>query len=291
MSNKNKYIILSTILIQTTIIFIYDLLIMSMGSQNIIERVTPFFNMFMIIPFSLAILAFISMKKLDYYVEREAELKLLKANMENTEELITILNAHKSDYMTHLQSISALIYLEEYEELSKYLEGITKDYNYSKEIIKFGHPALTALINTKREIAREKGIFFYIKVNCEIDDIEISSWDLCSLVSNVLENAIEAVLAEEGKKWVKIIVNYNDGSYVFEIENKGHINDAIINKLFVEPGITTKASTGRGYGLYLAKKIVDRYGGAIDTSNTDYGTVISKVWLPGEVRHVDKKAI
>lgn len=262
-----------------------------MNSLDIIVKARSFVYIVMIIPFTLVIFAFISMKKLDYYVEKEAELKLLKANMENTEELITILNAHKSDYMTHLQSISALIYLEEYEELSKYLEGITKDYNYSKEIIKFGHPALTALINTKREIAREKGIFFYIKVNCEIDDIEISSWDLCSLVSNLLENAIEAVLAEEGKKWVKIIVNYNEGSYVFEIENKGRINDFIINKLFVEPGITTKASTGRGYGLYLSKKIVDRYGGYIGTSNTEYGTVIFTVRLPGEVKNVDKKAM
>lgn len=258
---------------------------------NIVKNGVPILNMIMIVPFSLTIFSFVAMKKLDYYVEKEAELKLVKANMENTEELITILNAQRSDYLAHLQSISALIYLEEYEELSKYLKGITKEYNYTNEIIRFGHPALTALINTKREIAREKGIFFYTKVNYEIEDIEISSWDLCSLISNLIENAIEGVLTDEGKKWIKIIVNYKYGNYVFEIENKGHIDEAVMQKLFVEPGITTKASTGRGYGLYLSQKIVDKYGGNIDVNNTDYGTVISTVRLPGEVRNNDKKVI
>lgn len=264
---------------------------MNINSIGIIEKARTFFYMLMIIPFTLAIFAFISMKKLDYYVEKEAELKLVKANMENTEELITILNAQKSDYLAHLQSISALIYLEEYEELSKYLKGITKEYNYTNEIIRFGHPALTALINTKREIAREKGIFFYTKVNSEIDNIEVPSWDLCSLISNLIENAIEEVLTKEGKKWIKIILSYNDGNYVLEIENKGHIEETVISKLFIEPGITTKASTGRGYGLYLSQKIVNKYGGDIDINNTDYGTVISTVRLPGEVKNNDKKVI
>ena len=154
--------------------------------------------------------------------------------------------------------------------------------------MRFGHPALTTLINAKREIALEKGIFFYVKCNRKIDYVEIDSWDLCSLISNVIENAIEGVSMLKGKKWVKIIVDYTDEGFIFEIENRGNIKEEIIKKLF-QPGVTNKASSARGYGLYISKKIVDKYGGAIEIKNTDNGTVMLTIQLPRTVDSYDKK--
>ncbi|SHJ97088.1 sensor histidine kinase [Paramaledivibacter caminithermalis] len=288
MKNRNKYIIILTMLFQSMVIIILDYFILNSVTLNMI-RENIFLNYVLMIVIAVTtVLMFISLKKFSYYEKKEAEFKLIKANMESTEELINLLKSQRDDYLTHIQSINALVYLEEYKELSKYLKGISENYRFNCEIIKVGHPALTALINVKREIARKKGIFFYVKCKEQIKDMEIPSWDLCSLFSNLFENAIEAALMAEGKKWIKLIINYYEDNYVFQIENTGQIEETIMNNLFKQ-GNTSKSSPGRGYGLYISKKIVDKYEGNIDIKNTNLGTVVATIKLPGKVENYDKK--
>lgn len=250
-----------------------------------LKKSIPFFNFLIAVT---TILMLISLKKLSYYEKKEAEFKLMKANMESTEQLLNLMHTQRHDYLTHIQSIGALLYLEEYEELSDYLKGISKEYRFTSEIVRIGHPALTALINTKKEIAHRKGIMFYIKCKTKINYLEIDSWDLCSMFSNLIENALEAASMSEGKRWIKVIVDYYDESFIFEVENTGHINKDILEKLF-EAGITSKASTGRGYGLYISKKIVNKHNGDIELKNTNHGTVISTIKLPRVAKKYNKK--
>lgn len=285
MKNKNKYIILSTMLIQLTVILIFNLTILTSNSIIAVKRSIPFFDVVVSI---ITIFMFISIKKLSYYEKKEAEFELMKANMENTEELISLLHTQRHEYLTHIQTIGAMLYLGEYEELSNYLRGISEEYKFTHETVDFGHPALTALINAKREMAWKKGIFFYINCKKEIDSIEVDPWGLCSLISNVIDNAIEAVSMQEGKKWIKIVVDYSNGNFIFEIENRGYIEKDIMKILF-QPGSTSKVSIGRGYGLHIAKEIVDKYRGSIEVKNTDNGTVLAVIELPREGFSNDEK--
>ena len=287
LKNKNRYVILSTTLFQVLIISIFTLLINTSVTLNNLKKSIPVFNFFIAVT---TVLMFISVKKLRYSEKKEAEFELMKSNMENVEELISLINTQKHNYITHIQAIGALLYLEEYEELSRYVKGISKEYSFTSEVIRLGHPALTAIINTKREIARKKGIFFHIKCEKKVDNIVMESWDLCNLLDNVIENAIEAALMAEDKKWIKLIVGYHNESFIFEIENKGHIEEDIIKRLF-KLGTTSKDSPGRGYGLYISKKIVDNHGGTIDIKNTGHGSVICTIKLPREADNYDKKAV
>lgn len=285
MRNINKYVIIATMLLQSTIIIVFNISILGSHSLDSLRNSVPFFNSVVAIT---TVLMLISFKKVSYYDKKETELKLIKVNMQNTEQLLNLMHSQKHDYLTHIQSIGALLYLEEYEELAKYLKGISKEYRFTSEIVNLGHPALTALINAKREIAREKGIFFYVKCKQKIDNMEIPSWDLCSLFSNLIENAIEGALMSDGKQWIKLIVDYSDNNIIFEIENTGQIEEKIMNNLF-QQGNTSKTSTGRGYGLYISRKIVDKNKGDINIENTNHGTVLSIIQLPGEVGIYDKK--
>lgn len=288
MENKIKYTIILTMLLQSSIIVLFNILILNLVTLNVIKEGIIFFYILVIITAITTVLMFISLKKFSYYEKKEAEFKLIKANMENTEELIKLLHSQRHDYLTHIQSIGALLYLEEYKELAKYLKGISKEYRFTSEIVRIGHPALTALINAKREIAREKGIFFYVKCKRKIYNMEIPSWDLCSLFSNVVENAIEAASMTQGKKWIKLIIDYCDNNFIFEIENTGQIEENIMKDLFKQ-GNTSKSSAGRGYGLYISKKILDKYEGSIDIKNTTESTVVSTITLTGEVGNYDKE--
>lgn len=275
-------------LFQAIIISILNGIIWNSNTLNIIEE-NIFFNYILtVIIVITTTLIFISLKKFSYYEKKEAEFKLIKANMKNTEELINLLHSQRLEYLTHIQSIGALVYLEEYEELSKYLKGISKNYRFNGGIISAGHPALTALINAKREIAREKNIFFYTRIKQKLNCMNIPSWDLCILFSNLIENAIEAASMTEGKKWMKVVIDYYNNNFVFEIENTGQMENNIMKNLFKQ-GNTSKASSGRGYGLYISKKILDKYDGSIDIKNTDIGTVLCTVTLPREVGNYNEE--
>lgn len=275
-------------LFQSMVIIILNFLILNSVTLNVIKESIFFFYILIIVTAITTVFMFISLKKFSYYEKKEAEFRLMKTNMGNTEELIKLLHSQRYDYLTHIQAIGALLYLEEYEELTSYLKGISKENRFTSEIVRLGHPALTALINVKREIAREKGIFFYVKCKRKIYNIDIHSWDLCSLFSNLIENAIEASLMTEGKKWIKLIVDYCNNNFIFKIENTGQIEENIMKDLFKQ-GNTTKSSAGRGYGLYISKKIVDKYEGRIDIKNTDEDTVVSTIILSGKVGNYGKE--
>lgn len=272
-------------LIQLAVILVFNITIVTSHSLINIKKSIPFFDIVVSI---ITIFMFISIKKLSYYEKKEVEFEIMKSNMENTEELITLLHTQRHEYLTHIQIIGAMLYLKEYEELSNYLRGISEEYKFTHETVGFGYPALTALINAKREMAWKKGIFFYINCKKKIDSIEADAWELCSLISNVIDNAIEAVSMLEGKKWIKIIVDYSGGNFVFEIENRGYIGEELMKKLF-HPGTTSKTSIGRGYGLHISKEIVDKYKGSIDIRNTDNGTVIAVIELPERSFKNDEK--
>ncbi|SNT22011.1 Sensor_kinase_SpoOB-type, alpha-helical domain [Anaerovirgula multivorans] len=287
MKSKGNYIIISTILFQGILILLFTSSILRAYSLEILKKNIPFINIVII---ATTILIIISFKRLRLYEARQIELKLIKTNMEAVEKLITILRTERHDYIAHIQCIQALAYLEEYEELAEYVQGISTNYRVTNQMIRVGHPALTALLNSKREVAQEKGINFTINCRYKLDTISISAWELCSLVSNLIENAIEAACMTAGEKWIQFTIDYYENSYVLEIENTGQIDFELINILY-EPGTSTKDSVARGYGLHICKKILEKYQGTIEFKNTHSNTVIFTVRLPRGEYNYDSKAI
>jgi sensor histidine kinase regulating citrate/malate metabolism len=104
-----------------------------------------------------------SIKKINKYRYKEIENKLLKNTLSNTESLLTLFRSQRHSYINHIQTIKSMLYLEEYSDLMDYLEGISEEYRNVSELIRVGNPALTALLNIKKEIAEKKGIQLYIE--------------------------------------------------------------------------------------------------------------------------------
>jgi len=258
-NNINKYILITTILLQSVLIILCNITILSSFSLDNLKSNILVFNILIIVT---TFLVFLSLKQVNYYDKKDIELKLLKSSMKQVEDLINLLRSQRHDYLTHMQTIGAMAYLEEYEELKEYLKEISCEYRHTGELIRIGDPALTALINTKKEIASKKNISFYVKCKSKIKTSRISSWELCSLFSNLIENAIESCINTKTNKWIKVTIDNNDSDLVFIVENSGKIEEDIFPEIF-SPGVTSKGSVGRGFGLYICKKIVDKYRGVL----------------------------
>jgi len=260
---------------------------MGASSLTSLKKIIPLLNIVITV---LTVFMLTSFKKANNYIKKETELQLLKNSMKNTEELLSLLRSQRHDYLGHIQAIGALLYLKEYDELSEYISGISKEYRFTNEIIRLGHPILTALINTKKGIIEEKGIAFHVKCKHRVLVLDMNSWELSSLISNLIENAIEAAMTTEGDRWIKFTVDYCSNNYIFEIENTGQIRQDILEDI-LKPGVSSKSSVGRGYGLFIVKNILNNYNGTVSFQNTKQNSVKFTIILPGEDIVYDKKNI
>ncbi|NLC07517.1 MAG: GHKL domain-containing protein [Syntrophomonadaceae bacterium] len=277
MFKDNNLLMISTILIETLFIVLMNQQIYLAHDITNLKVLLPLANVLVVFMGGLALF---SIKGIERNVKKRVEVNLLKAHLQQVEGLLNSLQSQKHEHARHIQVIQAMLYLEEIDKAKEYIDGIAQAYQPSDGIIHVGHPALTALLNSKCKVAETKGIDFAFSVKCNPLNIKMHPWDLCSILGNLLDNAMEAAVQNTGNRRVALEIKYEDNQYVMYIYNNGPAITAKERKRLFEPGFTTKNSEARGYGLYLVKKLVDRYGGNIEVKSGERTSFI--VHLPDQ---------
>lgn len=145
--------------------------------------------------------------------------------------------------------IEHMIMGKDYVQLSDYKENT-------------GNSIVDMLLHYKVNLMKKYGIT--LESHIEIpDDVDVDDTDLCVIVGNSLDNAIEAVKGLQ-KKEMKIIscdIIYRKGALVIRIEN---MYDGERKKDSKGNYISTKKDdANHGIGLYSVKKIVEKYNGLL----------------------------
>ena len=101
-------------------------------------------------------------------------------------------------------------------------------------------------------------------------------FDLCTIISNLLDNALEAVeLLEKDKRWITMIFRYDDLMVYCNVVNPyaGGLN------IYKNKILSKKNTKNHGYGLINVKHSVDIYNGSIDitTENGVFHVLIALV--------------
>ena len=281
-------IVLLTLLIQSLLIITINHCILSAQDLNILKQLLPWVNFIVLIILALTML---SIKQLEEDVENRTKIKLLRKHVLEMESLNLLLRSQKHEYARHVQYIQSLAYIRRYDELMDYINALAKEYRHTENLINTGHPAITTLINTKRNTAESQGIEFVVAVKSDLSKLTVPPWDLNSILGNLIENAMEAAL-EASHPRVAIEFSHQNCQYVFYIANNGA---TILDKNRIyELGYSTKGSSSRGYGLFVVKKLVDQYSGDIEISCgkkthftvklPDGGLVDDKFYLPEDSR-------
>ena len=108
-------------------------------------------------------------------------------------ELNNRLRANRHDYLNNMQIVYGMVELGEYEELREYLEPMYKDIMKTSKALKTAVPALNALLMAKMSEAEDREIDFYLEVKSSLKEFDISDWELCRILSNLIDNALRAV--------------------------------------------------------------------------------------------------
>ncbi|WP_207640980.1 sensor histidine kinase [Desulfofalx alkaliphila] len=225
----------------------------------VLKSFLPLINIVVVI---LSGLVVFSIKGIEENAKKVLEVRLLKTHLQQIENLLKVLQTQKHEHTRHIQTIQAMLYLDEERKAREYIDGIVDNYWHTDDIVYIGNPAFTALINTKRKVAESKGIDFAVAVKCDINKISVEPWDLCSIMGNLIDNAIEATIQDNNNQRVSVEIKYENNSFVIYVHNSGpRIQD---KENIFKAGYTTKGSEARGYGLYLVAKLVKKYNGNIE---------------------------
>ncbi|MGV2886107.1 sensor histidine kinase [Paenibacillus taichungensis] len=198
----------------------------------------------------------------------------------NIDQLFTSIKEQRHDFNNHIATIQSLVANKEFGELQKFTNELIGETSIINDIIRINSPALSALIQAKITEAMDRKISFDHDL-IGMDQISVDvlkSTDLVKIMSNLIDNAFEAVEElEESDRIVELTGSVENDRLCFNVYNKGTpIPDAYVEKLF-EKGYSTKKEKGKnsGLGLFIVQKILKRYNGRITVDSKQDGNTFS----------------
>lgn len=202
-----------------------------------------------------------------YEVEKELS-ELKSAQAELLERDYTALNeAYEAnaklfhDFHNHMGAVRQLVSHEKYEEALSYLDELQGPVRKMTDTVWIGDEAADYLINSKAEAAAEKGIKFQVQVEYP-RRTNIRSADLCAILGNLLDNALEASgkVEEAGERKAALTIRRIHQMLVIKVEN------SFDGRTERENGElkTTKTEGGlHGWGLKSARTAAEKYDGMV----------------------------
>lgn len=185
-------------------------------------------------------------------MEKQVELQI--SHYEELEKLNAETSRFRHDYTNHLRSILSLIQMNEYSQAEEYIEKLQKvKYSFSAAMFYTGNKLADALLADKSAALED---------NCRIEysgiiPSSIENVDLCVMLSNALDNAVEACREFTSPCAISIFAGEQQGYFVMSI-----INPTTCPYNFYDIPPTTKSEKEQhGMGLYNIKSTVKKYNG------------------------------
>lgn len=183
------------------------------------------------------------------------------------DEMVKNLRASAHEYKNNLYVLLGLLQLKEYDEATNYilkLEKMQRNNNIKFADIKDSY--IRALLISRESVAKERKINFSMTEESFLEENHgiISSFDIITILGNLIENAFEACSDINIKdKNVEVSLFEDDDVIEIQVRDNGKkINPELKEKIFDE-GVSSKAE-GRGIGLFLIKSRVELYSGKIE---------------------------
>jgi len=216
------------------------------------------------------------------YKEREKEmkvnyrLKLQESNFQNMEKLIGILRKNHHDIGNHLNTILAITKLrkdDSLDRIEKYISSLSDSIKSSFKSYDTGNSYINSLLAVKNNEATEKGILLEVEFDAKLDLLHISDQILISIISNIIDNAFDAMdnITHCNHKFISISGYIENNMYNLSICNNGPvISKQNLGKIF-ELGFSTKGTISgySGYGLYIVRQFIKDYNGEITVTSDE----------------------
>lgn len=201
--------------------------------------------------------------------------ELMETHYHEVDNMYRQIRGWRHDYRNHIQTMKAYAAPENWEALRRYLDLLDDDLTAVDTVIRTGNPMTDAILNSKISLARSKNIQVeadaYIPVKLKLSEI-----DLCCIIGNLFDNAIEA--SENLPETQRVIRVYMDmkGTQLYI-----SFTNFTAGKKIKKEGKRFRSTKGKGRGFGLARMdaIVERLNGYISRNSED-GAFTTEILLP-----------
>jgi sensor histidine kinase regulating citrate/malate metabolism len=145
----------------------------------------------------------------------------------------------------------------EYDRLAQYVREFESSIAELQTVVFSRNPVVNVLLRHFAGLAEREGALLTTQLDVA-PEIPIPDADLAALLSNLLENALEACHRQEsGSRFIELSIGQKPSMLSI------HMKNSTDGKLIQRGGefISSKARGRKGYGLESIRAVADRYGG------------------------------
>ena len=201
--------------------------------------------------------------------------ELIDTHYREVENMYRQIRGWRHDYRNHIQVMKALTANGDLDGLKAYLDELDTDLNTVDTVIKTGNAMADAILNSKISLARSRNIPVQADAHIPVQ-LRMSELDLCVILGNLFDNAIEASLAlPEGQRMIRVYMDMKGTQLYISFTNfTASRKQARVGRLFP----TTKGE-GHGFGLVRIDQIIDRLDGYLSRNSED-GAFTTEILIP-----------
>ena len=201
--------------------------------------------------------------------------ELIETHYREVENMYRQIRGWRHDYRNHIQMMKVLAANGDMDALKVYLDELDTDLNTVDTVVKTGNPMADAILNSKISLARSRNIPTQVDAHIPVK-LKMSELDLCCIIGNLFDNAMEASMAlPEEKRMIRVYMDMK-GTQLY----MSFTNFTAAKKLSkVGKGFRTSKGEGHGFGLVRIDDIVSRYDGYLSRNSED-GAFTTEILIP-----------
>ena len=189
------------------------------------------------------------------------ENEILQKHYEEVENMYQKMRGWRHDYRHHIQTMKVHAANKEYDEIEKYLEMLDDDLTNVETVIKTGNRMADAILNSKLSLAAANHI--EVKAEAKIPvSLTVSELDLCIIIGNLMDNAIDACMElPPEKRLIRIYMEMKGNFLYFALTNTSGGKK--------KKSFRSTKGEGHGFGIARMDAVVEKYGGYITRASED----------------------
>ena len=201
--------------------------------------------------------------------------ELIETHYREVENMYRQIRGWRHDYRNHIQMMKVLAANGDMDALKAYLDELDTDLNTVDTVVKTGNPMADAILNSKISLARSRNIPTQVDAHIPVK-LKMSELDLCCIIGNLFDNAMEASMAlPEEKRMIRVYMDMKGTQLYISFTNFTAAKK--LDK--VGKGFKTSKGEGHGFGLVRIDDIVSRYDGYLSRNSED-GAFTTEILIP-----------
>lgn len=201
--------------------------------------------------------------------------ELIETHYREVDNMYRQIRGWRHDYRNHIQTMKAYAAAQDWDAIRHYLDLLDEDLTTVDTVIKTGNPMTDAILNSKISLAKARGIRVTADAHIPVK-LKSSEIDLCCIIGNLFDNAIEASMQlPEEKRHIRVYMDMKNTQLYISFTN------FTAGKKLPKEGTLFRSTKGAGHGFGLVRidAIVERLEGYISRGSED-GAFTTEILLP-----------